>query len=71
VTLVRNEADGDIHIRVEDGGEFVVCEITPQQPHPKPKVGDVVSVWGVVREDGEHKWWELHPVDGIEVKGNP
>jgi hypothetical protein len=63
VDEARNEADGDFHFRVTDGKEFVICEITPQQPHLHPKVGMKVTVGGVVRYDGEHKWWELHPVD--------
>lgn len=69
VTMVKKEDDGDEHFRVEgvdaDSG-MVVCEIIPEIPlkEGKPKVGDVIHVWGVARWDGEHKWGELHPVVG-------
>ena len=64
VTLVKSEEDGDIHFRVENGGEFIICEITPPLPLPRPKVGQKVTVWGIVRYDGQHKWHEIHPVEG-------
>ncbi len=64
VTLVKSEEDGDIHFRVENGTEFIVCEITPPLPLPRPKVGQKVVVWGIVRYDGQHKHWEIHPTEG-------
>ena len=68
VSYVNHEADGDWHVKVEDGdGHFVVCEINPEFPLPHPKAGDRVKVRGIVRRDGEHDWWEVHPVYGIEV----
>lgn len=67
VTYSKVEADGDRHFRLEDGGgAFVVCEIAPELPMEAPKVGDRVIVRGVVRFDGEHKWWELHPVVSVK-----
>jgi hypothetical protein len=64
VTYVRKEEDGDWHYRVSDGKNFVVCEEIPElrMPNGHPRVGDTVVVRGVVRYDGDHKWWELHPV---------
>lgn len=68
VTLVRHEADGDWHFRLTDGPSFVVCEIVPEKPMPPPKLGAKITVRGIVRYDGQHRWWELHPV--MEYGGN-
>lgn len=62
VSLVKREEDGDVHIRVEDGKAFAVCEIIPELPLPAPRAGDKIRIQGVVRHDGEHGWEELHPV---------
>lgn len=68
VKLVKKErGDGDLHIRVSDGTHFIVAECMPQMPCTRPKVGDTVTVRGITRFDGEHKWWELHPVTGLEI----
>jgi hypothetical protein len=66
VTLVRHEADGDLHIRIEDGGAFIVAECIPKLPCAAPKVGDTVTVTGISRFDGEHKWQEIHPVETLK-----
>jgi hypothetical protein len=71
VSYVSHEADGDWHFRVEDPKDskvFVVCEIIPELPMDHPKVGQSVTVRGVVRWDGEHKWGELHPVTKWEKR---
>jgi hypothetical protein len=64
VTQVTNELDGDIHIRIEGPGAFIVAEIMPEIPLDPPRVGQAITAWGVVRHDGIHNWWELHPLVG-------
>jgi undecaprenyl-diphosphatase len=64
VTQVSRELDGDFHVRVEAGGSFIVVEIIPEFPLAPPHVGQRVTAWGIVRHDGLHNWWELHPLIG-------
>ena len=64
VTQVTGELDGDIHLRIEADGAFVVAEITPELPIPPPHIGEQITAWGIVRHDGLHNWWELHPLIG-------
>ncbi len=64
VTQVSHELDGDYHIRVEGQGAFLVLEIMPEFPLVPPHIGQQVTAWGVVRHDGLHNWWELHPLVG-------
>jgi membrane-associated phospholipid phosphatase len=64
VTQVSHELDGDYHIRVQGQGAFLVLEIMPEFPLAPPHVGEQVTAWGVVRHDGLHSWWELHPLVG-------
>jgi len=64
VTQVSRELDGDIHLRVEAGGSFIVAEIIPEFPLAPPHVGQRITAWGIVRHDGLHNWWELHPLIG-------
>lgn len=75
VALVRREADGDIHIRIEDGDgstAFIVGEIIPTLlPKAKgairvPKVGEWVEICGISRWDAKHKWPEIHPVEKLK-----
>ena len=67
VEYVKKEADGDIHFRLCDAGHVcVVCEIMPQIPFPSPKLHQGYTVQGVMRFDGEHKWYEVHPVTGLK-----
>ena len=66
VTLVRHEADGDVHIRLTDEhGHFIVAEIVPYHPLAAPGLGTIITVKGIRREDNEagHGWWEVHPVE--------
>lgn len=64
VTLVRREADGDIHFRIsDDKGRFVVCEIIPAISMAAPLKGQAVVVFGIRRVDTEHGWPEIHPVE--------
>ncbi len=64
VTQVTHELDGDYHIRIEGSGAFIVAEIQPEFPLAPPHVGQQITAWGVVRLDGLHNWWELHPLIG-------
>ncbi len=64
VTQVSHELDGDYHIRVQGPGAFLVLEIQPEFPLTPPHVGQEITAWGVVRHDGLHNWWELHPLIG-------
>ena len=64
VTQVSHELDGDYHIRVEGQGAFLVLEIMPEFPLAPPHVGQQITAWGVIRHDGLHNWWELHPLVG-------
>lgn len=69
VALIKKEADGDTHIRLEDSaGHFIVAECIPVLPCPvKPKVGDTIQVKGIYRQDGEHKWFEIHPIESLKI----
>ena len=71
VTLLKKEADGDWHLRLDDGaGHFVVAEIVPNFPVRRPRVGQCVTVRGLRRFDDEspgHHWWEVHPVWQLTV----
>ena len=76
VTQVTRELDGDVHIRIEGTGAFIVAEIIPELPVGAPHVGERITAWGIVRHDGIHNWWELHPLIGwqpgdVFVPGSP
>jgi hypothetical protein len=64
VTQVSYELDGDYHARVQGRGAFLVVEIMPEFPLTLPHVGQEITAWGVIRHDGLHNWWELHPLIG-------
>jgi undecaprenyl-diphosphatase len=64
VTQVSHELDGDYHIRVQGQGAFLVLEIMPEFPLAPPHIGQQITAWGVIRHDGLHSWWELHPTVG-------
>jgi membrane-associated phospholipid phosphatase len=64
VTYVNRELDGDVHVVLKaPDGAFVVLEIIPELPIPAPH-DDRITAWGIVRHDGLHNWWELHPLIG-------
>jgi membrane-associated phospholipid phosphatase len=74
VSQVSHELDGDYHIRLEGEGAFLVLEIMPEFPLSPPHIGQQITAWGVIRHDGLHNWWELHPVVGWQpgnVAGPP
>lgn len=56
------EADGDIHLRLEDGRAFVIAEIIPELPVRTPALGSRIEACGIARYDRAHRWNELHPV---------
>lgn len=62
VALVKREADGDLHVRLEAGGAFGVMEALPELPMAPPVLGTYVEACGIPRYDGMHKWGEIHPV---------
>ena len=63
VTLVRHESDGDMHIKLVGKTGFIVAECVPELPCRLPKVGERITVRGINRWDGEHKWAEVHVVE--------
>ena len=65
VTLVKHEPDGDLHMRIENGGCSVVAECIPELRCKAPRVGHKVTVKGISRFDGEHHWPEIHPVETL------
>jgi len=67
VTQVSHELDGDYHIRIQGQGAFLVLEIMPELPLAPPHIGQRITAWGVVRHDGLHNWWELHPLVGWQT----
>lgn len=83
VLAVIDEADGDLHLRLSDGtvsrcdvpaymaGTCIVVEIRPpdRERVRKPAKGDRVRVSGVSRFDRQHKWYEVHPCDRVEILG--
>ena len=70
VTERVTEADGDVHVRLEDGKSFLIAEIIPEIPVAAPAAGVRAEVCGITRYDGEHKWPELHPVFRVrEISG--
>lgn len=70
VVLVKHEADGDTHLRLRDDSlRFIVAECIPALRCPVPAIGNVVTVQGISRYDGEHHWWEVHPVENLVDRG--
>ena len=69
VKSVKSERDGDTHIQVSDGADFIIAECIPKLPCPViPDVGQTVTIRGISRYDRENRWYEVHPVEEIEVK---
>jgi hypothetical protein len=70
VVYTALEQDGGFHMRLRDPRDtvathFVVAEIIPELPLRHPRVGEVISVRGISRYDGEHHWFESHPTEWI------
>ena len=69
VKSIQPQKDGDTHIQVSDGADFVIAECIPKLPCSViPDVGQTVTIRGVSRYDRENHWYEVHPVEEIEVK---
>lgn len=69
VQSIKPEKDGDTHIQISDGATFIIAECIPKlQCSVIPNVGRTVTVRGVSRYDRENRWYEVHPVEEIEVK---
>lgn len=68
VTLSKKEADGDIHVRLSEGSAFVVAEIVPYHRLPQPKKGQRICVDGISRQDRDHGWFEVHPVEAWHTR---
>ncbi len=70
VEKIAKQPDGDYHIIVRPQyvptGFYLVTEVVPEITLPLPKEGDRIKIWGIVRFDVLHNWWELHPVIGWE-----
>lgn len=67
VMISKREGDGDWHIRIVDASGFVTAECIPELPCLHPKVGQCLRVRGISRFDGEHRWYEVHPVETLQV----
>jgi hypothetical protein len=63
VKLVRHEGDGDLHIQLTGVTAFIVAECIPALPCTPPPLNARITVEGISRVDGEHHWWEVHPVE--------
>ncbi len=62
------ERDGDTHIQISDGKNFIMAECIPRLPcSVVPQVGQTVTVRGISRYDRENRWYEVHPVEEIEI----
>ena len=69
VQSTNPEKDGDTHIQVSDGTDFVIAECIPKLPCSViPDVGQTVVIRGISRYDRENHWYEVHPVEEIEIK---
>lgn len=70
VDKIAHQPDGDYHIVIRPlyipAGLFLVTEAIPEIKLPLPKEGDHIKIWGIVRFDILHNWFELHPVIGWE-----
>lgn len=70
VRMVRQEADGDLHVRLcapADPRVCIVLECIPELPCKAPRYGDHVTAEGISRWDTAHRWQEIHPVLSLEV----
>lgn len=70
VDRIAKQPDGDYHIIIRPqyvpAGLYLVTEAIPEIKLPLPEEGDYIKIWGIVRFDVLHNWWELHPIIGWE-----
>ncbi len=66
VEKIAKQPDGDYHIIMHPEfnplGLYLVTETIPEIKLSIPNEGDNIKIWGLVRFDTLHNWWELHPV---------
>lgn len=65
VGSIRHEKDDDYHIKLCQGAAGSMClilEIIPEVPMVRPHKGQRIQACGIVRFDGWHQFWELHPL---------
>lgn len=78
VTYEKKEGDGDEHLRICDAASVtkmdarhcIVAECIPELPCASVRKGQHVDVRGIARYDAEnpgHHWWEVHPVEKLEI----
>lgn len=71
VDKVAKQPDGDYHIVMRPQyapvGLYLVTESIPEIKLTPPKEGEHIKIWGIVRFDILHNWWEIHPVIGWEI----
>lgn len=72
VAYVRREDDGDTHVRLlGSSGWFIVGECIPvivPSPCAVPlHTGESITIRGISRQDPEHLWYEVHPIESITV----
>ncbi len=71
VDKIAHQPDGDYHVVMRPqyipAGIYLVTEFIPEIKLSIPKEGDHIKIWGIVRFDALHNWWELHPVIGWEM----
>ncbi len=68
VDKIAKQPDGDYHVVMRDdsGKLFLVAEFIPEIKLSLPNIGQRIKIWGIVRLDVLHNWWEIHPVIGWE-----
>lgn len=68
VDKIAKQPDGDYHIIMRPQyvptGLYLVTEAIPEINLVLPQEGDHIKIWGIVRFDILHNWWEIHPVIG-------
>ena len=80
VTYIKEEEDGDLHVRLCDvpvqGMNREHCIVAEFIPLIRPgdsanhlRRGMEIRVQGISRYDAErnHLWWEIHPVESVEI----
>jgi hypothetical protein len=65
-----HELDGDTHIWIRDSisRDSMVVECIPKLPCPNIIIGKLYNWQGITRFDGEHRWYEIHPLEQAILK---
>ncbi len=64
VEAIQKSGDGDVHVNIRGSNGILVAETIKEVAIPLPAIGEKIHIWGIVRYDVAHRWWELHPVLG-------